>query len=351
MDLNSFISDPPSEFAIIEQPDQSLEICIGPFESCQLPGRKSVFFCDFFLSGKEHFLHPTENFRVGYPERQQFISEYSQLENAHIDWHSLDDKLFERSFRFFKTAISDGILKKAVPVSFLSGHINNPVQILPQLIFKLIKGKTGLYSYALRRKDFMMLGASPEILFNLQNNQISSEAVAGSILGPSAPVSQITDKLLEEQQLVVDDLQQQLSAFGKVAVSEVKLKNLSSLCHLKSDISVDCHKKINPEKLIRQLHPSGALGLLPRKPLDHELLQALDLSGTRASFGAPFGIMDIDGSAQIIVAIRNLIIEGNTVRLGAGVGITAKSDFASELNEIKAKHLAVKNFFGLTDGQ
>lgn len=351
-DIESFTLNLPDEFAIVEHSDGRLEICLGPFEASEqiIAGEKNILFCDFFLAPEQKFLKPSGSFIVSVAERNKFRNSNFKLQ---INWEPLDENLFQQAFDYYKEAISTGELVKAVPVSFQKASFDggDTEGLLNSLIIKLICGQPGLYSYGIRRGKYLMLGASPEILFNLDRhgNKISTEAVAGSILGPSAPIKQITDKLIEEQQLVVDDLLAQLAEYGEVIVSEVKLKNLSTLCHLKSDIVTSCHKDVSAQELIYKLHPSGALGLLPRKSADSLHLKSLDLSDSRESFGAPFGLIDQNGSAQIIVAIRNLIIHGDQIKIGAGVGITAKSEFNSELQEIKAKHMAVRKFFNLID--
>jgi isochorismate synthase EntC len=353
-ELRDFVLNLPEEFAIIEDLDGSLEVITGPFERhpqiCS--AQNYIYLNNFYLSDAKPYLSFSHQFTISPADRVlwQQNNNATFANTPELIWQDSSKANFKKSFEFFNNLLSSAKLLKAVPVIFKYAHIKTFDSYLPSAISKLICGKAGLLSYAIKHKDYLMLGASPEILFNInpQSNTIQTEAVAGSILGPSAPLKQITDKLLEEHSLVVEDLVSQLSIFGTAKVEEVKLKNLSSLCHLRSAIEVNYQKLPNFDDLIKLLHPSGALGLLPRAKLNSDLYRSLDSQECRSTFGAPFGLIRTDGSAQIIVAIRNIILVNKVLKIGAGVGLTAKSELDSEWKEILGKQSSVKEFFGIT---
>lgn len=351
--FKEFVLHPPAEFALLGLPSGELKIFLGPFSAFkQLQiGKPNIYLNDFFLNSDSPFLIPQDVYSVDAIDRK--LAEQLTLSTPpQITWSKKSQSEFIESFIFFRDLLEKGILSKAVPISFLEGILESQEILSSELswfIRKLAIGQPGLYSYAFKNSDFTLIGASPEVLFTLDksSNLITSEAVAGSIISGHAPLSQITGKLKEEHELVVIDLVKQLSVFGEVVKGEVSLKSLSSLCHLRTPLEVASNSEVNISKLIRLLHPSGALGILPRADLDHSYLKALDLSGRRKFFGAPFGAVFEDGAAAVLVAIRNLMITKNNVQLGAGAGITKQSEQNSELEEVLAKQHSVKVFFGL----
>ena len=99
-----------------------------------------------------------------------------------------------------------------------------------------------------------------------------------------------------------------------------------------------------PETLIRKLHPTPALGPLPRTTETMSQLigwrQRLDCP---AQFGAPFGVLH-NGRFEAIVAIRGIWCDGTHIRIPAGCGIIEASRLVNEWRELRLKRESVKNF-------
>lgn len=350
--LSDFIRHPPAEFALLEDTAGDLFIFLGPFSTETKPqgGTSYIYLNDFFLKSDAPWHRAHSVHRISKVQRES-AEQGSDSVVPKIEWCSGPHDLFLESYSYFRRLIENKILSKAVPVGFSDGKfLDDPARALPRFLQRLVLGQEGLYSYAFRKEDTMLLGASPEILFALDSNQrhAHSEAVAGSIIKTHAPLSDITGKLRLEHELVVKDLETQMSFFGVVEKGEVSLKSLPSLSHLRTGLELHSASKIEISDFLRRLHPSGALGILPRAPLEHQYVTALEPSGTRDVFGAPFGALLPDGNSIFVVAIRNLIISGDAVRIGAGAGITKDSEENAELAEVLAKQQSVKKFFQLS---
>ena len=99
-----------------------------------------------------------------------------------------------------------------------------------------------------------------------------------------------------------------------------------------------------PEVLIRKLHPTPALGPLPRTTETmNQLIGWRERLDCPAQFGAPFGVMH-DGRFEAVVAIRGIWCDGTRIRIPAGCGIIEASRLVNEWRELRLKRESVKNF-------
>jgi menaquinone-specific isochorismate synthase len=96
--------------------------------------------------------------------------------------------------------------------------------------------------------------------------------------------------------------------------------------------------------LLRRLHPTPALGPLPRTEATmRRLLEWRARLGCPPAFGAPFGLWD-HGRFDAVVAIRGVWWDANDLRIPAGCGIIEASRLVNEWRELRLKREAVKRF-------
>ncbi len=67
-----------------------------------------------------------------------------------------------------------------------------------------------------------------------------------------------------------------------------------------------------------------------------EIISELE-TGPRGAYTGSFGYLNRDGSLDLNILIRTLVIRDNQVTLRAGSGIVADSEPEAELNETRAK--------------
>jgi menaquinone-specific isochorismate synthase len=216
-----------------------------------------------------------------------------------------------------------------------------------KLLIQLIKNSDNAFHFYLKfGEDVAFLGATPELLFGLQNQIISSEAIAGT---RSRGNTEIEDGLLAEEMLsdekeirehrwVSEQVYQSLSEICKqVNVLEkesvIKLKNLQHLC---SRFSGLLKKNISISKMIEALHPTSAVGGYPKNNTWHKIyeLEGFD----RGWYAGPVGWIG-KNAAEIAVAIRSALVHDREINLYAGSGIVRGSDPEKEWQEIEKKIL------------
>ncbi|MCP6758180.1 MAG: isochorismate synthase [Fischerella sp. CENA71] len=188
------------------------------------------------------------------------------------------------------------------------------------------------------------IGASPERLISIHNQQLITDALAGSAARGETPAEDATnaDRLLNsekerhEHSLVIDFITQRLSQLGLLPqILPPRLRQLSNIQHLWTPISAIVPDEVHPLKIVSQLHPTPAVAGTTPDAACVEIRRYESFE--RGLYAAPLGWVDADGNCEFIVGIRSALIDGDRARLYAGAGIVAGSDPEKELAEIQLK--------------
>lgn len=232
------------------------------------------------------------------------------------------------------------VLANAIDVTYerplnLFHSLNNLRQVHPDCyIFSTSNGKG---------KNF--IGASPERLIRIQNQQLETDALAGSAPRGKTVTEDayFADKLLRsekekrEHRVVIDFILQRLSKLGLTPhfLPLPCLLQLSNIQHLWTPIRAKVPVGVHPLEIVAELHPTPAVAGVPREIACQQIQQyeAFD----RSVYAAPLGWIDRQGNSEFIVGIRSAVIEGNNARLFAGAGIVSGSDPEKEIAEIQLK--------------
>ena len=190
-------------------------------------------------------------------------------------------------------------------------------------------------------------GATPEVLFRVRGRELETMALAGTAgRGEGAELVE-DEKQRNEHELVVEHVVDRLAAVGAVAVEPVEPLDVGAMTHLITRVSVQMVGDWGAGDLVRLLHPTPAVGVAPRSRDNLNFLADLrNEVGVPGVFGAPFGVAQ-DGFCEVLVAIRAVFWQANTVRIAAGCGIVGASDFDKEWEEVQLKCRTVRELFGL----
>ena len=168
--------------------------------------------------------------------------------------------------------------------------------------------------------DTAFVGATPEKLFHRQGRKISSEALAGTkdkieewSAKESAEIEAVQLFLHEKFMRCCKDIKWQIP-------EQVSFGNLN---HLYQSIRGDLKDDVFDQELFLHLHPTPALGGLPKEAAVSYLTQVEPLH--RGWYGGPFGMVSPE-ETDMAVAIRSALIRGNEMHLFAGAGIVKDSD-------------------------
>ncbi|MBN3875292.1 MULTISPECIES: isochorismate synthase [unclassified Nostoc] len=188
------------------------------------------------------------------------------------------------------------------------------------------------------------IGASPERLISINNQQLITDALAGSAPRGKTPAEDAananrllnSEKEKHEHSLVLNFITQRLSQLGlSPQILAPRLRQLSNIQHLWTPISAIVPTNIHPLKIVGQLHPTPAVAGASRDVACAEIRRYESFE--RGLYAAPLGWIDSQGNCEFIVGIRSALIDGDRARLYAGAGIVAGSDPDKEFAEVQLK--------------
>ncbi|NES03429.1 MAG: isochorismate synthase [Okeania sp. SIO2F4] len=187
--------------------------------------------------------------------------------------------------------------------------------------------------------------ASPERLISINNNQLVTDALAGSAPRGKTPSEDAklansllcSEKDLREHQFVIDFIIKRLQDLGLKPnySSQPHLLQLSNIQHLWTPITAEISQNIHLLEILAELHPTPAVAGVPRD-IAQEQIQNFE-TFDRSLYAAPIGWIDHQGNGEFAVGIRSALIDGDRARLYAGAGIVSGSKPDKELAEVQLK--------------
>ena len=222
------------------------------------------------------------------------------------------------------------------------------------VLTNLINTQPNSYIFAYEIDDDCFVGATPERLVKLEGNNLLSTCLAGTAPRGKTKLEdmKIADELLndeknrEEHHFVVKMINDAIRDYcTEITIPENPVVYpLRNLQHLYTPVTATIKKSYSIFDIIKQLHPTPALGGTPRAESlafirEHELLD-------RGWYGAPIGWMDSNHNGEFAVAIRSALIQGDEASLFAGCGVVKDSDPESEYEETKIKLMPMLSVLG-----
>jgi anthranilate synthase component 1 len=218
----------------------------------------------------------------------------------------------------------------------------------PYMFFLDFKGAAAIGDQPLR-----LIGSSPEMHVRLEDGFAHLHPIAGTrwrgkTEEEDAALAEdlLSDPKERAEHVMLVDLGRndlgRVSEYGSVTVPVMMaVEKYSHVMHIVSDV----RGKVRPEhdafSLLRATFPAGTLSGAP-KVRAMEIIE--ELEGTRRGvYAGAVGYIDYRGMMDTCIAIRTIVMQGQTCHLQAGAGIVADSDPTYEYNESmnKLKALAV----------
>jgi menaquinone-specific isochorismate synthase len=267
-------------------------------------------------------------------------------------WEEPPASAFSEVFSELMDSVRRRDILKAVPVASAAGRVLHG-ELRAWLRHSLTKpaDDPGSFGFAWLDGDSGFGGFTPEILFQIDGRRLITMALAGTTDAAHAEELTQRPKLSREHAVVVDELQRRLARLGEVRTGRREVVRHGNIRHLRTPLEVTLTSEPTGEALndiIRLLHPTPALGIMPRTEQTMQMLtRCRERTGTPAAFGAPFGVA-WPGGAIFVVAIRAVFWQGNQLLLPAGGGLVAGSEFEAEWAELELKRAWVRRALGLS---
>lgn len=225
--------------------------------------------------------------------------------------------------------------------------VESKARLRPTLLaHRLRESYPDCYNFLIQKNEHTsFLGATPERLATFKDGNLQTEGLAGSISRGRSALEDASlaqtlmrsSKDLNEHQFVVKAIQHSLERLSNIVKrpKQPQIKKLQNVQHLFTPIHAEIKKGVQIHDLIKELHPTPAVGGYPREQsfsYIHEIEQI-----DRGWYAAPVGWFNLNGFGEFAVAIRSALIQGNKAELFAGCGIVADSDPDKEWNETLLK--------------
>ncbi len=193
--------------------------------------------------------------------------------------------------------------------------------------------------------DYRIFGSSPEKQIFIKDGTAEIHPIAGTFrrTGDDQHDRQLAldlhadPKESAEHVMLVDLARNDLSRnAGQVDVEIFKeVQFYSHVIHLVSKVTARMNADVNPLQLVADTFPAGTLSGSPK----HNAMTIINRlePNHRGIYGGAIGFMDFNGNFNHAIAIRTFLSKNNTLFYQAGMGVVAKSNVESEMNEIHLK--------------
>lgn len=315
----------------------------GPFVTADAPPTHGVAFYkrDFFSREEAPWHVPARYDTMKAADFRKAVGGNLRLR---VDWEAPDAMPFSCVFQEIMTRIRQGMIEKTVPVVTERGLSTLPPSA--GIMAAMANQEPPLQSYGWVADSDGFAGATPELLFSLDGSRLETMALAGTARLEDEDVFAVDEKEIREHEYVAQTLVSKLLDLGSLQRREREVLRLGSIVHFHTGITVDLASPQDTESLLCRLHPTPALGPLPRTDQTMSALSGWRSQlGCPPEFGAPFGVWE-RGRFEAVVAIRGLWWQGNQISLPAGCGIIEASRLVNEWRELRLKRDAVKRFVG-----
>ena len=186
----------------------------------------------------------------------------------------------------------------------------------------------------------LWMGATPEQLVKINQNQFETVALAGTQLYSENVIW--ATKEIEEQQFVTDYIVTKVKdKVNNLIITDAKTVKAGNLVHLKSFISGELTPDFQANDLIKALHPTPAVCGLPKEKAIDFILKN---EGYNRKYYAGFlGEYNKDNQTDLFVNLRCLEVENDVVNIYVGCGITKDSNPEKEFIETENKSMTMRN--------
>ena len=216
------------------------------------------------------------------------------------------------------------------------------------------------YLFYVRTPTFEVVGASPELLLQVQGDRLTTHPIAGT---RPRGVDAKEDALLAEQlqrdpkeraeHVMLVDLGRndlgRVARAGTVTVSKyMEVERYSHVLHLVSHVEARLRPDLDALDALRSVFPAGTLSGAP-KVRAMQLIAAAE-GERRGLYGGAVGYLGYDGNLDTAITIRSAVLKGGQAHVHTGAGIVAGSVPEREFEETDHKAAALRRAIDMAAG-
>ena len=247
---------------------------------------------------------------------------------------------FKETVERIKQYIVEGDVIQTVP----SQRLTRPTTADPFEIYRALRAiNPSPYMYYLDLEDFQVVGASPEMLVQVEDGIVSTNPIAGT---RPRGADATEDAALEEElrtsekeraeHIMLVDLGRndigRVSEPGTVEVTSLMhVERYSHVMHLVSNVSGKLRDGYSNYDALRACFPAGTVSGAP-KIRAMEIIAELEPS-KRGAYAGAVGYFDFSGNMDTAIAIRTMLVKDGVAYVQAGGGIVYDSEPEMEYEE------------------
>jgi para-aminobenzoate synthetase component 1 len=208
---------------------------------------------------------------------------------------------------------------------------------------------------------FSILSNSPERYLRIDGDRIETRPIKGT--RPRGATPREDRKLAEElrtsvkdraEHVMIVDLERndlgRVCQYRSVHVPELEVvESYANVHHLVSTVAGLVHPSKEAVDCLRNSFPGGSITGAP-KVRAMEIIEALEPTARGVYCGA-IGYIDFAGRADLNIAIRTAVLQGDSLYVQVGGGIVADSDPAAEYEETLVKARSFLRVLGREEGE
>lgn len=253
---------------------------------------------------------------------------------------------FEQAVEQIHEYILDGDIFQVNLSRGWSGQFENKVNTTA-LYRALRKSNPAPFAGLVHWGHFVLMSSSPERLVSIKQQEIQSRPIAGTYPRGKDLDSDLAlrrDLLAHPKEraehIMLIDLERndlgRVCETGTVEVDELMVvETYEHVHHIVSNVRGRLRSEITPVDVIRAVFPGGTITGCP-KVRCMEIIAELEQKG-RSFYAGSMGYLGLDGSMDLNILIRSMLLDEKSVSFRTGAGIVADSDPRKEVEETEHK--------------
>ena len=217
------------------------------------------------------------------------------------------------------------------------------------------------YMFLIRTPEMHLIGSSPEIMVRVDEGLTTVRPLAGTRPRGATP----EEDLALEKELLADEKERaehvmlidlarndvgRVAQYGSVQLKdEMIVERYSHVMHITSSVTGQLREGLSAFDALRAALPAGTVSGAP-KVRAMEIIDELE-PHRRGPYAGAVGYIDFSGNMDTCIALRTLVMQGQTVYIQAGAGIVADSVPAKEYDETLNKARAMLKSIEIAERQ
>jgi anthranilate synthase component 1 len=287
------------------------------------------------------------------------LTDIAPAGEVHLKFKSNFDKsAFEAAVRKCKEYIQAGDIFQVV----LSQRLQTETRARTFDIYRTLRVvNPSPFMFYLKCGNLCLVGSSPEIMVRVEEDKLTLRPLAGTRRRGKTEEEDkrlaaelLADPKERAEHIMLADLGRndvgRVARYGTVELTDVMVvERYSHVMHITSNVTGRLQPGKNAFDALRACLPAGTVSGAP-KVRAMEIIDELE-PHRRGPYGGAVGYVDFSGNMDTCIALRTLVLKGQTAYLQAGAGIVADSEPEKEYEETLNKAMGLLRAIEIAETQ